>query len=245
VKDSKEVSLATTLLRKNGTVPIKVVAFRRDGFDDAIEISTEGLPKGVIALETKIETGKTAALLWIQADEQVGLDAVPVKIRGTAEIGGAKIVREATAVTVLSSVKDYATEPVLSRTCANYIVSTLAETEPIRIYSAEQKPFEATSTNKVSIPLLIERSSGFSIGNFTVGPVGVAALEGLKEFEIGDTVTNANCEIDLAQQKLAPGTYTFALRGFAKGKRTKPPVSDVEFTVYSAPISLKVNAPAK
>ncbi len=244
-KDSKAVTLATTLLRRNGTVPIQVVAFRRDGFEGAITLFAEGLPKGVTALEAKIETGQTSALLWLQAEEQAASDAVSVKIRGTSEINATREVRESAAVTLLSSVNDYTVEPVRSRTCAQYLLSTLAETAPIRIYSAGKIPIEGISTGKVVISLLIERSSEFNIGNFAVVPVGVPALDGLKEFEISNTATNANIEIDLAQQKLAPGKYAFAFRGLAKGKRIKPSASDVEFTVYSAPISLTVNAPAK
>jgi hypothetical protein len=66
----------------------------------------------------------------------------------------------------------------------------------------------------------------------------------MKEFEIAASATNAVFEIDLAQHKLPPGNYAFALRGFARGKRVKPPGPDPEYTVCSDPIVLKVSAPS-
>ena len=243
VKDSKAVTIATTLLRRDATIPVRVFAFRRDGFDGPIGISLEGLSKGVTASEARIETGKNAGVVLLHADDSVETESSPAIIRGTADIAGAKVIREARAATLLWSANDYTTESVPSRKCANYLVSTASEIEPIRIHTAEPKTFEAISTNKVSIPLIIDRPGEFSIANFTVTPIGAPGLESAKEFEIGASATNSIYELDLAQQKLAPGNYVFALHGFAKGKRTKPSAADLEFTVYSEPINLKVTAP--
>src|SRR5207244_12889417 len=46
-KDAKEATLWTPLLRRGETVPIKVLAFRRDNFDGEIQTSVKGLPRGV------------------------------------------------------------------------------------------------------------------------------------------------------------------------------------------------------
>jgi hypothetical protein len=139
---------------------------------------------------------------------------------------------------------DFSSERIFSRECAANELSTIAETEPIRIASHPEKTWESSSSGRASISLLIDRSAEFKMDTFTVTPIGVPALENMKEFEIAATATNVVFEVDLAQQKLAPGTYQFALRGFARGKRIKPPGPDPEYTVCSDPIILKVSAPS-
>ncbi len=46
-KDAKEALLWTPLLRRGETVPIKVMAFRRDNFNGDIELKVENMPAGV------------------------------------------------------------------------------------------------------------------------------------------------------------------------------------------------------
>src|SRR4029078_3561951 len=43
-KDRREAHVWTTLLRAGDTQPIKIVALRRDNFDDEIRVSAEDLP---------------------------------------------------------------------------------------------------------------------------------------------------------------------------------------------------------
>ncbi|MBI2924230.1 MAG: hypothetical protein HYY24_00820, partial [Verrucomicrobia bacterium] len=68
-KDSKELMLWTPLLRRGGTLPMKVLAFRRDGFGGEIQLEVAGLPKGVTALPAKIDGGATSTTLWLTASE--------------------------------------------------------------------------------------------------------------------------------------------------------------------------------
>src|SRR5438477_10306403 len=54
-KDAKEATLWTPLLRRGETLLIKVVAFRRDSFNGEIQLSANGLPRGVTFGAGKIE----------------------------------------------------------------------------------------------------------------------------------------------------------------------------------------------
>src|SRR6266567_9568396 len=68
-KDAKEAMLWTPLLRRGETVPIKVLAFRRDNFDGEIQLGVKGLPRGVTFAGGKIETNKNTGLLFLTAAE--------------------------------------------------------------------------------------------------------------------------------------------------------------------------------
>ncbi|MDB6040784.1 MAG: peptidase domain protein, partial [Verrucomicrobiales bacterium] len=242
-KDSKEIAVVTTNLRRKSTVSVKVIALRQDGFNGPIDLSWEGLPKGVRSSIGRIDEGKSGIAVLLHGDESIENASSPVKLLGSAEISGTKTSHQAVAATLVWTTADFANERIFSRECSANMVSTIAETEPIHIFPLPEKTWEGTSTGKVSIALMIDRAPEFKMDTFAVTPIGTPALENMKEFEIAGTVTNTVFDIDLAQQKLAPGNYQFALRGFARGKRAKPPGPDPEYTVYSDPISLKVSAP--
>ena len=246
-KDAKDVPVATTALRRGETMPLKVLALRRDGFDGAIELAVENLPKGVFASPGRIEAGKNSGLLLLHASGGAAGSAEFVKIRGTASVGGTNLTREARATSLTWPVSDAATEPAFSRVGANCVVSVMEETFPLRLSAAEDKTWETAAGSKIKIPLKLERDGEFT-ASWKLKPVGVAGLEPMKEFDFDPKSTNAVCEIDLGQQKLAPGSYTFALQGLAVGRPMTPgkngtnaPGKEVTFTLYSAPITLQVN----
>ena len=246
-KDAKDVPVATTSLRRGETMALKVLALRRDGFDGAIELAVENLPKGVFASPGRIEAGKNSGLLLLHASGGAAGSAEFVKIRGTASVGGTNLTREARATSLTWPVSDAATEPAFSRVGANCVVSVMEETFPLRLSAAEDKTWETAAGSKIKIPLKLERDGEFT-ASWKLKPVGVAGLEPMKEFDFDPKSTNAVCEIDLGQQKLAPGSYTFALQGLAVGRPMTPgkngtnaPGKEVTFTMYSAPITLQVN----
>ena len=77
-------------------IPVRVTALREDGFDGAIHVSVEGLPPGIHADDTVIPSGQMVATLILSADSDAAIgEAVPLKIRGTAEIGGKSVSKQA------------------------------------------------------------------------------------------------------------------------------------------------------
>jgi WD40 repeat protein len=80
---------------KAGAVVVSVECERRDGFDGAIQVSAEGLPKGFTATPAVIEEGQTSASLLISADPNATTPAPSgtLRIVGKASIGGNVVVR--------------------------------------------------------------------------------------------------------------------------------------------------------
>lgn len=257
-KDAKNLVVSTATLRRGETQPFKVLALRRDGFDGAIELSVENLPKGIAATPTRIEAGQNSTLLFLHAADDGSAVAGTFTIRGTASVGGTNLLREARSANVVWGVGDPATEALFSRVNAHASVSVMDEAGPLRIEVAEGQPIEAVAGGKLKLPLRVIRDGEFT-ATLKLKPVGVPALESAKELTLDPKATNAVYEIDLGAQKLAPGRYSFALQSLATGQPMKAdkagkksPGKDATFTLYSTPIVLnvtaavaKTNSPAK
>jgi hypothetical protein len=82
-------------LRQGGSQDMQVVCFRRDGFDGAITLSAEGLPAGVTCTPQVLGPGLRETSLVISAATDAAPWAGDFKIKGTATIRGAEVVREA------------------------------------------------------------------------------------------------------------------------------------------------------
>src|SRR6185503_9846062 len=81
-KDAKEALLWTPLLRRGETMPIRVMAFRRDNFTGAIQLTVEGLPAGVSCNDAKIEKDKSSTLVLLTATESAPAWVGPIKVVG-------------------------------------------------------------------------------------------------------------------------------------------------------------------
>lgn len=79
-------------------IPLRVTALREDGFDEPIQISVEDLPPGIHADGTVIPPGQMVATVMLHADSDASIGrAHPLRIRGTAVIGGKTVSKLANA----------------------------------------------------------------------------------------------------------------------------------------------------
>ena len=222
-KDAKEALLWTPLLRRGETMPIKVMAFRRDNFNGDIELKVENLPAGVTCNEAKIEKDKSSALLMLTAAENAAGWVGPVRIFGKAKIGEAEVAREARGATVNWTVTDYNNEAIQSRLTRDFVLAVSGvEAAPISIESSESKLWETSEAGKLKIPLKLTRRADFN-ANLKLKAVGISALDKLKEIEVDGKATNAIVEIDLAEQKIPAGTHSFYLQTQTPGKYRNNP----------------------
>ncbi len=222
-KDSREALLLTPLLRRGETMPIKVMAFRRDNFNGDIELKAENLPAGVTCAAAKIEKDKGSAVLLLTAAENAAAWMGAVKIIGKAKIGQTEVAREARGATLNWAVGDYNVDPVQSRLSRDFVlVVSGVESAPISIEPGESKPWEMSEGGKLNIPLKITRRAGFN-ANLKLKAFGMGALDRLKEIEVDGKATNANVEIDLKDHKIPPGPHNFYLQTQTPGKYRNNP----------------------
>src|SRR5579884_929713 len=100
--DFRLIALATDEYRPDGTTVLAggqqaftVFALRQDGFADEIKLRVEGLPPGVTAAPQAIGGNMRSTRLVLSAASGAAAWTGPIKIIGTAAIGGKEVVREA------------------------------------------------------------------------------------------------------------------------------------------------------
>jgi hypothetical protein len=222
-KEAKEALVWSPLLRRGETLPIQVMAFRRGNFTGEIALSVENLSAGVTCNEAKIEKDKNSAMLLLTASETASSWVGSLKIVGKAKIGQADVAREARGATVNWMVADYNNEAIQSRLSQEFVLAVSGvETAPISIESSERKIWEASEAGKLKIPVKLTRRADFT-ANLKLKAAGIAAIEKLKEIEVDGKGTNATVEIDLKENKIAPGTHFFYLQTQTTGKYRNNP----------------------
>jgi hypothetical protein len=225
-KDAKELKVWTPLIRRGEAIAIQVLALRRDNFGGAIDLSVDGLPDGVSASPARIEAGKNSATLFVSAEASVAEWAGSVRVLGKAKIGNAVEIREACGGTLIWNVGNPSEEAVRSQLTEDFVLAVCgAEPAPISVQPTEDKTWEIPAGGKLKLPLLVKRDPEFGAA-LNLKPVGPAALDSAKEFEVGAKATNVTFELDLSQHKLSPGLYTLHLQIDAKGKYRRASVEE-------------------
>ena len=241
--DTKEVTLWTPFLRRGETIPLKVLAFRRDDFNGEIRLSIEGLPASVHGRPVTLEANQTSATLLLTADEQAPEWRGPITVIGTAQAGSGEITRRARTASVVWTVPDTNNEVAQSRMTHNLMLAISGkETIPIRLEGEGKDDWETSLAGKLEIPILVERRGDFG-GDMKLKPAGPPALEAAPEFEIKGSTNRTTLVVDLTKTKLPIGTHLVYLRAQAKGKYrrlTPEEVAAAEAAVKAADANLKL-----
>ena len=221
--DSKDVPVWTTLLRRGGTAPIKVIAERRDGFAGEIALHVEGLSPALTAGPAVIPEGSSVATIVLQASGDAQRWVGPIAISGVGHGPSGDLCRVARAGGVsFSTYKADAKTLVLlrSRVCDQFVIAVSGvEDEPISI-TPMQSPFEAQAGGRVSLTFDVRSHAEFIspiILNLAGHPLAV------KQLPIDPKSNKATVELDLSQTKIPPGRYTLHFVGQAKLKYPDSP----------------------
>lgn len=221
--DSKDVPVWTTLLRRGGTAPIRVIVLRRDGFSGPITLHVDGLPPDVIAGPAIIPEGASTATIVLQAGENAHQWVGPITISGVGHTAAGDFSRVARAGTVSFSEYNAETKTLLllrSRQSDQFMLAVSGvEAAPISIIPVRDT-FEVPAGGKIPIAFDIKSRATFTtpiVLNLAGHP------QALKQVAIDPKAEKANVELDLSQTKLPAGRYTLYLVGQAKIKYPDSP----------------------
>ena len=221
--DAKDVPVGVPLLRRGETLPVRVMVFRRDGFNGDIELSITNPPQGLRFDGDRIDSGKNSDTILLTATEDAPAFAGPVRLVGKATIGGQEVVRQAQGGTMLFPVGSTDTERPEARVTSEFTLAICdQEFAPVTVAPAESKTWEAVANGKLEVPLRVTRRGEFNAA-IKLKPLGPGPAEALKEFDVDGKATNATLKLDLAALKLAPGSYVFAAQGSTTGKYRNNP----------------------
>ncbi len=210
-------------LRGGATMPFEVVVVRRDGFDGEIELFMDNLPEGVTASGVRIPKGKSRGIMLITAEENAPQGYSSANFYGKATIDGKEISHPCYLASMQWPVKNAWSEIPSPRLMADVPVSvTESEQAPITITPAEDKVFEVTAGEKLTIPLKHIRRSDFSGANITLKTFG-DGFEGNPAFDATLKGDSSEAVLDLAKLKPAPGEYNIAFYGYAVARYRENP----------------------
>ena len=128
---------------RGGRVPITVFAWRHDGFAGPIDVALTGLPAGVTALPGRILPGQSSVVLTVAADAAAPSLVTPLKVTGSAHIGGRQVDRVARADERVSVI---ATGPA----------------PDVRVVSVTPSVIELAPGERAVVTAAIERANGFA-----------------------------------------------------------------------------------
>ena len=206
-KDSKELKTWTPLLRKNGVLAIRIMAFRIDGFDQPISVEAEGLPPGVHSIGARIAADSKSTILLLSADESVTNWTGALKLIGKTVTAQGETKREARSATLVWSVASYEADTVRTRVSDDLALAVRSDdSEPLSIRLGTTASINIVPGSKVSLPVTLQRRGDFG-ANLKLRLVGHPALGAGKEIDIDKAATNGVFELDLGQTKIPEGEH--------------------------------------
>ncbi len=229
---NKALPIPTAFLRRGQVLPVKVMAFKRDGFNEPIEVTLSGLPGHITASKSTIYQGQNSALILLSAKEDAAAWSGNVTVSGKAMVNGKAITRQArtAGVTAVAYNAQSKKSKVRARLTGGMLITvTDREKAPVTLAVKEDKLWEHSVFGNIKIPITVGFDPGFKSVDKNVVLVGHPTVAKFKAVKIGKDKTEGNIDLNLATYKLPAGDYTLYLRSQVKGKYKR--VSDSELKV--------------
>lgn len=205
-------------LRGGLTVALEVVAVRRDGFDEPIDLVMEGLPEGVRAQGLRIPRGKTRGIMLITADQNAPRALAEVRFTARANREGQEIVRPVQMAAMAWPIVDAWGEIPSPRLIDGLLVSvTGSEFAPLSLAASDQRVWEVTAGEKLTIPLTLTRRTEFS-GSVLQLKTSGDGFEGHPRFDVSLAADTAEAVLDTKALRTVPGDYLISFYGSAVAK---------------------------
>jgi hypothetical protein len=210
-------------LRGGTTMPIEVIVIRRDGFNDEINLAMDNLPEGVTATGLTIPKGQSRGIMLLTAAPDAPRGLTIASFTGSAQINGETVVRSARMASMKWPVPDASGEIPDPRLLADIPVAVCgSEQAPVTVAAAEDKVWEVTAGESLTIPLQITRRCEFSGNKMSMKTYG-SGFEGNAAFDVPLDADASEAVLDLAKLKTTPGDYTIAFYGSAVAKYSYHP----------------------
>jgi hypothetical protein len=233
------------VVRQGGRIHYTIYVWRLDGFDEAITLSAEGLPPGVTCPPQTIGPNVREATLVLAAENNAPPWTGFIKVKGTANVDGKPVVREARPATITWPAPQNIA--AISRLDQSLVLAV--RDQPPFTLNAGVEQVTAKPGEKVTVPVKVARLQP----DFKT-PVQLTAL-GFPSGKQGRNVRQQPVTVNPGKDDgsvvinvpndAAPGTYSVVIRGEAqgtpvKGAKGRTPNSSV--VQASAPITLTVQS---
>lgn len=199
-------------LPQNGRQYFDVFLARTDGLNASVTVTAEGLPPGVECPPQVIHPSARQGALVLTATADAEAWAGPIRIFGTATIGGREVRREARPATVTWPFNQRNT-PTIARLDRELVMSVRAAGS-FRL-TAGVTAISAKQGQRVTIPLRVDRDWPEVKGAVTVAPIDVPnAMATLTGGTVAAGASEATAALDL-RPNAPPGVHQLVLVGKA------------------------------
>ncbi|HVE43405.1 MAG TPA: hypothetical protein VNM14_26240 [Planctomycetota bacterium] len=210
-----KLSQVNCIVRRGGSDRLRVIAYRREGFDGPIRVEAEGLPSGLSARTALIGPGDTATDFIFKAAPDAPDFAGSVKIVGR----GGEITRPVRSAEVLWNVADMQKEPVLTRVTESVGVAIDGHfVAPLALQAGDGNVLRMVRGGKLKLPVKLLKQADAkdldkaSVKVVTAGLPGKGNEKPIAAKDLTLTLAKPDGELELDVTEKAPlGTLTFHL----------------------------------
>ena len=214
--DTRQSYPAAPLLRKGGTVALRVVVDRTDGFAGSVTFTAEGLPEGVSCPPLTLAGKDSVGYLVCKAASDAAPWSGNVSVFASATIAGQETRQPVRGGAVVWGTGDTSKERVRSRLDVGIPLAVSAsETAPVSFEVGNDRNFSVTLGDTLEIPVKISGRNGIK-GNLALVPTGLRGLAKPPTVNIADKASDGTVKLAFKEQKgtFAPatGTWSFVLK---------------------------------
>lgn len=207
------------VLRRGGAERVRVLAYRREGFDGAIRVEAEGLPPGVTARPATLAAGDSSKEFVFHAAPDAAPFAGTIRLVGHAEIDGKAVARQARSAEVVWIVADMQKDALSTRVTEEIALAVDARTV-VPVSAQAPESFRTSRGGKLKIPVKLVKNADFKdqekaqVKLVAVGLPGTRNDKSVVAKEVTLTLAKPDGEIELDFTEKAPvGPFSFYLAG--------------------------------
>ena len=225
------VPMPTGFLRRGQVLPIKVMVFKRDNFNEPIELTIAGLPAHITSSKATIAAGQNSALIMLAAKADAPNWSGNITITGQSKIADKPVTRTARNAGVSSIVYDSTAKRSNVRarlTNTLQLQVTDQETIPVAFVPKENKMYEHSVFGQLKIPFTIKQHAGFKGIDKKVKCLGHSTLSKFKDVTFAKNKDEGTLDLNLNTYKLPVGEHVLYLRTQVKGKYSRVPKARID-----------------
>jgi len=215
--DGAKLTQVNCIVRRGGSDRLRMIAYRREGFDGTIRVEAEGLPPGLSARAAVIAPSETSADFIFKAAPDAPSFAGPIRIVGKS----ADLTRAVRSAEVLWNVADMQKEPVVTRVTESVGVAIDDHfVAPLGLQVVGSDALRMARGGKLKIPVKLVKNADMKDLDKASVKVVAAGLPGkqnekpIAAKELTLTLAKPDGELELDITEKAPlGTLTFHLTG--------------------------------
>ncbi|MBT5378611.1 MAG: hypothetical protein HOL08_06125 [Opitutae bacterium] len=219
--NSSPVAAWPASIRKGEILPIKVIADRRDNFQETIQLEIKGLPESVEWNPRKIPAKADSVSILLHAKEDAKSWSGRIQIIGKSKIEGKDVTRKCLPASIIRSTYDKQAKTALVQTRlmkALVLDVNAQEKSPVFIRTKEDKVWETCIHGSIKIPFLISQNDNGFKQNRKIKLRGHVNATKVKEVNLDTKKDEGLIDLNLTQFKLPVGEYPLYLSTLIKGK---------------------------